>query len=147
MRIILIFLSCFFCTTTFGQKLNNAYKYSIVFAACFQNDLVELKINEVLLISSQKITSDLGNGVTGLAVYQDDKAIWVSNKVNKEQFPLLTVKKSILLDITLNGKSTIFNVDFKKGRIIFIDNCFVNSGGTRKQILTIRQYKKTVPLY
>jgi len=82
-------------------------------------------------------------GITPLGVYQDNRAVWVTNKDNKLQFPLLVKDEQVALNIMLNGKWTAFKVNLEKGKIILVNYCF--SPGI-KQKLTIEQHKETVLL-
>jgi hypothetical protein len=132
-----------FALTSSGQETKEGFEFSISFAACFQNDLVGLKVNGKTLIRTQKVTSDPVLGITHLSAYQDNKAVWVTNKDTKQQFPLFANNKMVKLNIMLNVKWSDFNVDLEKGKIIFIDNCFLQ--GTRQE-LTIKQFRKTVLL-
>lgn len=100
-------------------------------------------MNGKTLITSQKVTSDPVLGITHLGAYQDNKSVWVTIKGTKQQFPLLAKSKLVTLKIMLDGKWSKFDVDLEKGKIIFIDNCFLK--GTRQQ-LTIKQFRETVLL-
>jgi hypothetical protein len=147
MRKLLIYLLIVLYLPSFGQKSKEDFTYSIVFASCFQKDLVGLRVNGITLISSQIVSSDPVIGITQLGAYQDDKAVWVANKTDKKSLPLLTIKDSILVEVMLNGKWTKFSIDLKDGKIIFIDNCFVLEDGDRIQKVTLKQHKETVLLY
>ncbi|HEY9362587.1 MAG TPA: hypothetical protein VIQ00_04960 [Chitinophagaceae bacterium] len=147
MRIFLIFFLTFLNLTFFGQKPKQDFAYSIVFASCFQNDFVGLKVNDTTLISSQKVSSDPITGITQLSAYQDKRAVWVVDETDKKRFVLMTVGNNISIDVMLNGSSTKFYINLKDGKIIFIDNCFVQELGKRKQKVTIKQFKETVLLF
>jgi hypothetical protein len=58
MRLFFFSVLTIFCLISFGQETKNNFEFSISFAACFQNDLVGLKVNGKTLIISQKVTSD-----------------------------------------------------------------------------------------
>ena len=147
MRIILIYIFSIYSLTSLGQKAKEDFKYSIVFASCFQNDLVGLKVNDTTLISSQRVSSDPVIGITQLGAYQDNEGVWVANKTEKKKLPLMAVRDNISLEVMLNGSWTKFYIVLKEGKIIFIDNCFVQEHGRKKQKLTVKQHKETVQLY
>jgi hypothetical protein len=147
MQIFLIYFLAALSLSSYGQKPKEDFTYSIVFASCFQNDLVGLKVNDTTLISSQNISSDPVRGITQLGTYQDKEGVWVANKTEKKKLPLMTIREMILLEVMLNGSWTKFYLDLKEGKIIFIDNCFVEEHGERKQKLTVKQHKETVQLY
>jgi hypothetical protein len=117
-------------------------EFSISFASCFYNDIVGLKVNCNTLINPQKVTSDRVLGITYLGAYQNNKALWVGEKDNKKQFPKLLIGKKVTLNIMLNGKWRLFNVDLEKGKIVFIENC---SNGAIQE-LSIKQFKEPVLL-
>lgn len=147
MRILLIYFLCFLNLTSKGQKPTRGLVYSIVFASCFQNDSVGLKLNGATLINSSFVSSDSGRGITALAAYQDSHAGWLINKNEKKRLPMVIIKRKIALEVMLNGTWSKFYINLKKGKIMFINNCLVKDLEGRNQKLTVEQYKRNVQLY
>jgi hypothetical protein len=147
MRILTLLFFISLTANIFGQNKKAAYQFSIQFASCFDNDMVGLKINGTKIFDSLQMTTyDKVIDITDIGVYQDDKGLWFVNSKQKENQRKISVKDSLILDVTLNGQLNTFHLPLNKGKIVFINYCFVKSNNTTKKKLTIAQYTKPVQL-
>jgi hypothetical protein len=133
-------------TLTVGQNLPKKYDFSIIIASCFESaDIVEIKLNDTDICRMTDLKSDFATGLTDLRVYQDDEGLWIINRHEKIKKDKLTIGKRLKLDVTVNGEINSKELNLKKGRIIFVDNCYMRAG-TDKILKTnsINQHKKQV---
>jgi hypothetical protein len=144
MRLLLIL--SFISTISFGQGKRN-FDFSLTIASCFHGDTVRIKINGVELTNNEIVESDFVLGITKLDIFQDNDGLWIIRGQEKIKKNRIEFNKTVSVDVVVNGKETKKEINIKKGKIIFVNNCFVkDKDGQARQRLTFEQYKKTVAL-
>jgi hypothetical protein len=134
-------------TIAFGLQKENPFDFSVIVGSCFKADTVKISINGQELTDNEIVESDFSTGVTKLGVYQDKDGLWILKGDEKIKKNRLTIGRQITIDIFVNGTKTTKMIDLRKGKIIFIENCFVkNENGQTIKTLTFGQFKKTVRL-
>ena len=142
----LLLLFSFISTLVLGQS-EKPFDFSLIIASCFKADTIKIRVNGQDLIDNEIVNSDFSTGVTELGIYQDNDGLWIQKGKEKIKKEKLTIDRQINLDIIVNRTRTTKIIDIKKGKILFVDNCFVkNQSGQTVQTLTVGQHKKTVRL-
>ena len=147
LRLVLL-LSLISLLTLGFQTRNYEYDFTVMIASCFESDSLDIKINGQEIISNVLATSDFSTGVTGVFLYQAEDGLFVFwEHKNEKRLNRLEFKRNITIDIFINGTKTTKTIDLTKGKIIMVDNCFVqgDNGQTSKQV-TFRQFTKPVTL-
>ncbi len=93
------------------------------------------------------VTIDLFFSVADMVVYQAKDGLWLVNGSKKKKLEKIPVRNNLSLQTTVNGRTKSFNLSLRKGKFIYVDNCFrvVENDITHREP-TITQFSKPLVL-
>ena len=118
----LIVLLLFSPTIVFSNTRPNDFDYSIIFIGCFENDIVSLSLNKILVLDKYKVENADSVRKGHLSLTQYDKEIKVFYNGAEITRSKIEVEFILETDITVNGKLKKIKLDLRKGKVILIDN-------------------------
>lgn len=111
----------------------------------FDQDTIDLTLNGIDIVRTYILESDFSTGITELGIYQDDQGLWVQKGLDTQELKRLDLDGYLRVQIKINGKQTNLELKLKKGKIMVLDYCNVQtSHGNSFRTVTIRQHRKTV---
>jgi len=135
--IVILFSIIVLTNSSLGKSQRDTSLLNIDFQDFFTYDTVSLSVNGAIILKNVIMTSDQSTGFTNdyLAIFQK------TNKILSVQLPHeatdVKAEKLITLMVTLNGKTSRFEVDPKKGK-------YVGFSKVNDQINFVQQKKKFV---
>lgn len=148
MKKFLLSLLIFISIIGYSKDRKPKIGFSIRFASCFKNDTVTLIINKNILIDNKIALSDFSSGITDISIYQDNKELHIKSNGQETIKNCIDISNGLDIIINVNGKILSEKINLKRGRIIFIDNCFVKiSDDSTCKKLTLQYFKKRPILY
>ncbi len=140
-------LILFFCSTiSFSNTNLNQFDYSVVFVGNFENDIVSLSINKVLLVNHYKITNVDSIKKEHLSLTQSGKVIKIFYNGRQITKSKIEVDFVIDIDITVNRKLKKIKIDLRKGKVILIDYCINDNKSPDIKKISIEQIQEPVIL-
>lgn len=127
-RVISVFfvllLNVFSCKAQKTFMNDSQVIYNIIFGDGFNNDMVNLSIDDVNIFEDVYLISDKSDGVTTKWVHisQDNKYIYVSSSENNELKRIGLVSDKIKLKVDYKGKAKEFDVKKENGIYIVISD-------------------------
>ena len=140
---IAVFLLLFISTASFSKTLFRPPSFSIVFGACFKNDIVTLKINNVPVITKYEVISNKTIiGASNLTLSQFEKSLDISFNgitIYKDAIPSSQI---MVLEFIVNDIPYHFSTNLKKGNVYIVGFCEKSPSNDRVLILEQRKIKK-----
>ena len=118
----LLFLALFLPCIGFATPKPSHFEYSIIFIGSFENDLVSLSLNNVLILEKYKVENkdSVKRGHLSLTQYDNEiKVYFNGSEITKAKIPVEFILET---EITINGKLKKTRIDLRKGKVILIDN-------------------------
>ena len=136
--LLLLFLTA---STAFSHTANNL-EYAIVFGACFEKSVISLKINNKTVFDKCRLGFEKeGN----LSIKQSENDLEVFYNGEEKHRSPIDIDHTLKIAVTVNGKSSHFTIDLRKGNILVIDFCG-DKQSTAKRKLTIDQRQEALIL-
>lgn len=121
--IFLLFI-LFSCNVQKKHMDSNQSSYRIIFGDGFNNDIIKLFVNDVIVFQNEKLFSDKSDGVTNswLNISQNSKYFFVSSSQNKEFKQIGLISDVVNVSIVHKGKTTNFKINNETGKYIIISD-------------------------
>ena len=136
--LVVVFLS----THCFSQGNSNEFDYTIVFSGKYQNDLMNLSINNKTIISNYILNNvdSLEKGHLSLTQKGNNIEIYYNSKKVKRR--KVKFDKILEIDISINNKVEKISVDVRKGKVLLLTYDFNNNGLTKHKQISIEQIQE-----
>ena len=118
----LLYLALFLPAIGFIKAEPSHFEYSIIFIGSFENDLVSLSLNNVVVLEKYKVENkdSVKRGHLSLTQYDNEiKVYFNGSEISKAKIPVEFILQT---EITINGKLKKTKIDLRKGKVILIDN-------------------------
>ena len=118
----LLYLALFLPAIGFTKPKPSHFEYSIIFIGSFENDLVSLSLNNVVVLEKYKVENkdSVKRGHLSLTQYDNEiKVYFNGSEISKAKIPVEFILQT---EITINGKLKKTKIDLRKGKVILIDN-------------------------
>jgi len=124
-----------------AQNSRFKFDFSLIFGGCFRNDMVTVKINDVVFANNILLESNIV-GSANFSITQDKNGILVkssSGAINK----LMRFDKNrpVKILVSVNGTAASSTFNLRKGKIFYIGYCWDEN---RVQKVTINQQNHPV---
>ena len=141
----LIFLLLFFPVIGFSHSPRpNEFEYSIIFIGYFENDIVSLSLNKVLILDRYRVENadSVKKGHLSLTQYDNEIKVYYNGaEITRSKIDVTFILEA---DITINGKVKKVKLDLRKGKVILIDHIIQKPGNTHQKKLRIEQISEPV---
>jgi len=100
------------------DKLSEEAKIEVHFQDFFKDDFISLTINNLEIITNEKLFSEPSTGFTGLVIKitKDNVFLVINNKVLKKN--KFEINQSFFLKIRLNNKEHLYEINISHGKYI-----------------------------
>ncbi len=119
----------------FAQKKNYNFEFTFVFGDCFRGDSVDVKIQNLPIISGKVNSGTAGKANLSITQQYNYLSIFYNGKTTKAK--KINSNPSLKVEFCLNGQWYIYNFNLKNGVIFLIQYC--NDEKTKKKIFTVEQ--------
>ena len=140
----LILFVLLFPVIAYSHPRQNQFDYSIIFIGYFENDIVSLSLNKVLILDKYKVQNADSAKKGHLSLTQYDNEIKVY--YNGAEITRSKIDVTFILDagITINGKLKKIKLDLRKGKVILVDHVAGHSNKVKSRKLRIEQIDEPV---
>ena len=140
--ILLLFLPLI----TLSHPRSNGFDYSIIFIGSFENDIVSLSLNKVLVLDRYKVENadSIKRGHLSLTQYDNEIKVYYNGaEITRSRIDVSFILNAV---ITINGKLKKIKLDLRKGKVILIDHVPDNPKKAEAKKLRIEQIDEPVIL-
>lgn len=140
----LILFVLLFPVIVYSHPRQNQFDYSIIFIGCFENDIVSLSLNKVLILDRYKVENadSIKKGHLSLTQYDNEIKVYYNGaEITRSRIDVTFI---LAADITINGKLQKIKLDLRKGKVILVDHVAEHTNNVKNRKLRIEQIDEPV---
>ena len=140
----LILFVLLFPVITYSHPRQNQFDYSIIFTGCFENDIISLSLNKVLILDKYKVENvdSIKKGHLSLTQYDNEIKVYYNGaEISRSRVDVTFILEA---SITINGKHQKMKLDLRKGKVILVDHVTEHTNNVKNRKLRIEQIDEPV---
>lgn len=121
MKTAIAIFALLYSTIAFSHTAKEEADYTIIFGACFDKDLISMKINDVPVFYEYKIGAQHNGG--NLSLKQHTNKIDIFYNGQQRSKPPIDFNYYLYLEIKVNNQINKFKLDLRKGKVAIFQKC------------------------
>ena len=137
---LLIVFSSFTC---YSQYQNNSFDYTIIFSGNYQNEIIDLSINNKQILNSYKLNNVDSYEKGHLSVAQKSDYIEILYNHSLIKRKKVKLDHILKLEVSINERTEKILVDLRKGKILLLTYEF-NDTTPNRPLISIEQIQEPI---